>query len=60
MTYNLTSIVDYSTRTDKETISTIDNIFIVKSKTENYTIIPSINGISDRDAQMLTINIAHK
>jgi exonuclease III len=52
MSYNLTSIVDFPTRTDKEASSIIDNIFIDKSKFDNYTIMPSINGLPDHNAQL--------
>jgi hypothetical protein len=59
MSYSLTSIVDFPTRIDKEASSITDNIFIDKSKFDNYTIMPSINGLSDHDAQLLTISITH-
>jgi hypothetical protein len=60
MSYNLTSIVDFPTRIDKEASSTMDSIFIGKSKFDNYTIMPSINGLLDHDAQLLAITITHK
>jgi hypothetical protein len=34
----------------------IDNIFIDKTKHENYSIHPLINGLSDHGAQIITIN----
>ena len=39
-----------------ETVLAIDNIFIVVSQFESYTVIPIINGMSDHDAQLLTIS----
>ena len=34
----------------------IDNIFIDKVKYEHYSIHPLVNGLSDQDAQIITIN----
>ena len=34
----------------------IDNIFIDKVKYENYSIHPLVNGLSDHDVQIITIN----
>ena len=34
----------------------IDNIFIDKVKQENYSIHPLVNGQSDHDAQIITVN----
>ena len=56
-TYNLRSTVHFPTRIVNNSISMIDNIFIDASR--NYTTEPYINGLSDHDAQILTIhNIA--
>jgi len=33
----------------------IDNIFINKFKNENYSVYPLINGLSDHDAQVLSL-----
>jgi hypothetical protein len=52
-TYNLTSIVNFPTRIVDKSITRIDNIFIGASW--NYTIKPHINGLSDHDAQIVTI-----
>jgi len=52
-TTNLTSIVNFPTRIVDKSITRIDNIFI--EGTRNYTIKPHINGLSDHDAQILTI-----
>ena len=57
MTYSLTRIVHFHTWIDKETVSIIDHILIDKSTIKNYTIIPSLNGLSYHDAQMLRIDI---
>ena len=53
-TYNLTRMVSFPTRIDNTSISMIDNIFIDSRR--NYTIKPQINGLSDHDAQLITIN----
>jgi hypothetical protein len=37
-------------------ITAIDNTFIVKVKYENYSMHPLVNGLSDHDAQIVTIN----
>jgi len=52
--YNLISMVHFPTRIVNSSISMIDNIFIDASR--NYTIEPYINGLSDHDAQILTIH----
>ena len=54
-TYNLTAIVTFSTRSQGTSSTTIDNIFIDKSKIPNYTVSPFLNGLSDHDAQLLII-----
>jgi hypothetical protein len=53
--YNLFDIVDFPTRTQNSTISIIDNIFLEYSGVYNCYILPCYNGISDHDAQQLTI-----
>jgi exonuclease III len=55
-TYNLTSIVKFPTRTQKHSATTIDNIFIDVSKMRDYTVCPIINGLSDHDAQSISIH----
>ena len=52
-TYNL-STVHFPTRTVNNSILMIDNIFIDNKR--NYTIKPCINGLSDHDAQLITLN----
>jgi hypothetical protein len=53
-TYNLTSTKHFPNRIVDKAIFMIDNIFIDVSR--NYTIKPYINGLSDHDAQILTIS----
>ena len=55
-TYNLTSVVNFPTHTQKHSATAIDNIFIDISKTGNYSICPTINGLSDHDAQSVTLH----
>ena len=55
ITYNLTSTVNFPTRIQKNSATAIDNIFIDTSKMGNYTISPIINGLSDHDAQFITL-----
>jgi len=53
--FNLTSIITFPTRVHNKSITTIDNIFIDHSRFEEYSVIPISNGLSDQDAQLLTI-----
>jgi len=53
-TYNLTSVVNFPTRTQKNSATAIDNIFIDISEMGNYSICLIINGLSDHDAQSIT------
>jgi hypothetical protein len=53
--YNLYSIIDFPMRIYNNSHTTIDNIFITKSKNENYSVFPLINGLSDHDAQVLSL-----
>jgi hypothetical protein len=55
--YNLSSIVQFPTRTYKNSISAIDNIYIDTTKIPTYEVTPVINGLSDHDAQFLKIKI---
>ena len=55
-TYNLTSVVNFPTRIQKNSATAIDNIFIDTSKMGNYSISPIINGLSDHDAQLITLH----
>jgi hypothetical protein len=54
-THNLIHTVSFPTRISKSSSTAIDNIFLDTSKYENYLISPIYNGLSDHDAQLLTI-----
>ena len=54
-TYNLTSVVNFPTCIQKNSATAIDNIFIDTSKMGNYFLLPIINGLSDHDAQLITL-----
>jgi exonuclease III len=56
ITYNLKSVVNFPTRIYKNSVTTIDNIFIDTTKLSSYSISPVLNGLSDHDAQLLTIH----
>ena len=59
--YNLDYTVNYPTRINDYTETTIGNIFLDRSENENFIIEPYYNGLSDHDAQMLTLYIpSHK
>jgi hypothetical protein len=51
--YNLYSIITFPTRIYNNSHTIIDNIFI--NKNENYLVSPLINGLSDHDAQVLSL-----
>jgi hypothetical protein len=55
-TYYLYNIVDFPTRIDNNSATAIDGFFIAKCKLSNYTIVPVVNGLSDYDAQLLSLN----
>jgi ribosomal protein L22 len=52
-TYKLTGTVSFPARKSKASTTTIDNIFITRTK--NYSINPHINGLSDHEAQIITV-----
>jgi hypothetical protein len=54
-TYNLTSTVDFTTRSQKNSTTATDNIFIYTAR-NSYSICPIINGLSDDDDQSITFN----
>ena len=56
LSYNLTSTINFPTRVQNTSATTIDNVFIDVSQFESYTVTPIINGMSDHDAQLLTIS----
>ena len=51
--YSLYSIIDFPTRIHNNSNTMIDNVFINTYKNVNYSAYPLINGLSDRDAQVL-------
>jgi len=55
-TYNLTSVVNFPTRSQQKSAAAIDSIFIDVTKFGNYSICPIINGLSDHDAQSITLH----
>jgi len=54
--YNLTGIVGFPTRFGLNSKTAIDNVFIDISTTGKYKLYSLINGLSDRDAQLLILN----
>jgi hypothetical protein len=56
LTYNLSAIVHFSTRSQGYSSTAIDNTFIDIYQFINYTISPLHNGLSDHDAQLIIIN----
>jgi endonuclease/exonuclease/phosphatase family metal-dependent hydrolase len=54
-TYNITAIVNFPTRSQGVSSTTIDNIFIDNLKFSNYSVFPLFNGLSDHDSQLLII-----
>jgi hypothetical protein len=54
--YILQSVVDFPTRITKSSFTAIGNIFINKHKNIDFSIQPCPNGLSDHDAQILTLN----
>jgi hypothetical protein len=53
--YNLTTAVNFPTRVQNEFNMAIDYIFIDNYKFTKYTVSLIYNGLSDHDAQLLTI-----
>ena len=51
--YNLLNTIDFPTRNDNDFISAIDIIFIDNKRLNNYQVFPLINGLSDRDVQII-------
>jgi hypothetical protein len=54
--YNLHSTVDFPTRITNSSSTAIDNIFINKHLNIGFSIRSCPNGLSDHDAQILTLN----
>jgi hypothetical protein len=55
LSYNLSSIVNFLTRIQNNSISEIDNIYSYSSKLEKYILTPLLNSLSDHEAQLLEI-----
>jgi hypothetical protein len=55
-TCSLTSVVNFPVRTQKHSATAIDSIFIDIFKVRNYSVCPIINGLSDHDAQSITLH----
>jgi hypothetical protein len=55
LSYNLSAIVHFPSRTQNQSSTLIDNIFIDVNTFINYTIFPLHNGLSDHDAELLII-----
>ena len=54
--YNLISVVKFPTCTQQNSATAIDNIFIDITRMGNCSICPIINGLSDHDAQSITLH----
>jgi hypothetical protein len=54
--YGLYSTVTFLTRICHSSSTAIDSIFINKCKNKNYIVYPRINGLSDHDWKIITIN----
>jgi hypothetical protein len=57
--YNLFSIVQFPTRTYKNSISAIDHIFIDTTKIDIYEVIPVMYGLADYNARIININTSY-
>jgi hypothetical protein len=55
--YNLSHAVDFATRTQNESSTTIDNISVDITRLSSSSTCPIINGLSDHDAQFLKLII---
>jgi hypothetical protein len=55
-TYSLFNIVNFTTRIDNKSSTAIEGMFIDKYKFKNYSIFSMPDGLSDHDAQLLTLN----
>jgi len=58
--YNLNSIVNFPTIISFHSCSIIDNFFIDNSYSNKFDIIPLINGLSDHNAQLLTLRFTQQ
>jgi hypothetical protein len=57
LSFNLCSIVTVPTRTGSNTSTIIDNIFLDSYQYDRYEIFPVMNGVSDHEAQFLTLHL---
>jgi hypothetical protein len=57
--FNLFSIIDFPTRSQNNSVSLIDNIFIDYSQVGKYQVFPLNTGLSAHDAQLLIIRNIH-
>jgi thymidine kinase len=55
--YNLSSVITFPTRIGLNTTSCIDNIFIDELQFTDYEIFSVSNGLSDHEAQLLTVHL---
>jgi hypothetical protein len=55
-TNNLESVFSFPTRIQQKSATAIDNIFLDISKIRNYSTSPITNGLSDHDAQSITLH----
>jgi hypothetical protein len=55
-TYNLSHTVNFATRIQNKSYTAIANVFVDNSRLNSSYTSPQINGLSDHDAQFLTIN----
>jgi hypothetical protein len=53
--FNLFSIIGFRTRSQNNSISLIDNIFVDNSQSGKYLVYPMNNGLSDHEEQLLII-----
>jgi len=54
--YSLYSVIEFPKRINNNSNTMIDNMFINKLKNENYSVSSLIKGLSDHDAQVLSLS----
>jgi hypothetical protein len=55
ISYNLTSKVYFATRIQNKSYTAVGNIFINTLHSSNFLVTSLVNGLSDHDAKLLTI-----
>jgi hypothetical protein len=55
--YNVVSVINFTTRVKNNSRSAIDNIFLDTTQFGMYTTCSMVNGLSDHDAQMLELYV---